>query len=143
MYFVACQGKIIWQSYIFTWACLDYISENFLIFLYVISLPFPFPSEMASPFPLPFPFMIIPFPFFALHFLFLRKRTEIFRFVFNPSSICYGRGFSPLIFFVTPCVLSGISFGSTSEGHGSFFGESSFFLPWYAASILVKGWVPL
>jgi hypothetical protein len=59
------------------------------------------------------------------------------------GSIYYGRGFSPLIFSVAPHVLSGISFGSAGEGPGSFFGESSFFLPWCVASILVKGWVPL
>jgi hypothetical protein len=40
---------------------------------------------MIIPFPFLFRKMPLSFPFFALHFLFLRKRTESFRFVFNPN----------------------------------------------------------
>ena len=57
------------------------------------SFPFPF---MVFPFPFLFRKVPLPFPFFALHFLFLRERTESFPFVFNPSlasrSIAEGRG---------------------------------------------------
>lgn len=68
--------------------------RKLFVFIF-LEFPLPFPSERAPSFSFPFPFMLLPFPFrflkmslpfpyLALHFLFLRKRTESFRFVFNP-----------------------------------------------------------